>query len=338
MRTLRIYGARDLRMSDEAMPTPGPGEELIRVTAVGLCGSDIHWYSEGGIGSNTVDRPLVLGHEFAAVIADGPRKGTRVAVDPALPCMKCEACLEGNPNVCPSVRFAGHAETDGAMREFMTWPSHAIFPIPDNLSYADGTLLETLGIAMHAVNLGPITPADKVAVLGCGPVGLLTIQMARLAGASRIFATDRIASRLEMAGDMGATDLFMADDASSEADAISNATHDRGMDVVYEAAGDPPAVETAVRACKAGGRVVVVGIPVEDRTSFTASVARRKGLTIMISRRMKHTYPRAIDLASSGKIDLKTLVTNTYKFGDFDKAFQTAVKRTGIKVILDLEN
>jgi L-iditol 2-dehydrogenase len=338
MKSLRIYGARDLRMSDETIPTPGPGEELIQVTAVGLCGSDIHWYSEGGIGSNTIERPLVLGHEFAAVIAAGPRKGTRVAVDPALPCMECESCQEGNPNVCPNVRFAGHAEVDGAMREYMTWPSHAIFPIPDNLSFAGGTLLETLGVAMHAINLGPITPADKVAVLGCGPVGLLTIQMARLAGATRIFATDRIASRLEMAGDMGATDLLLADDASGEAAAISKATAGRGMDVVYEAAGDPAAVETAVRACKAGGRVVLIGIPVEDRTSFTASIARRKGLTIMISRRMKHTYPRAIDLASSGKVDLKSLVTHSFTFGDFDKAFQTAVKRTGIKVILDLQS
>ena len=329
MKTLRLYGVGDLRLSDEPMPTPAQDEALIRVTAVGLCGSDLHWYDEGAIGDARLSKPLVLGHEFAGETADG----ARVAADPAIPCGDCEPCREGNPNLCPALRFAGHGEQDGALCEFMPWVTRCLYPLPDSLTDIDGAMLEPLGVALHAVDLGHLKPGMTVGVLGCGPIGLLIVQLARVAGATIIIVTDKLTHRLDAARAFGATNTIYADD--QEANEISAITNGRGVDAAFEAAGANAAVEAAIAAAKPGARVVLVGIPADDRTAFTASVARRKGLTIKLSRRMKHTYPRAIQLAASGKIDLRSLVTHRFPLAEFRKAFSIAQKREGLKVVIE---
>jgi L-iditol 2-dehydrogenase len=195
-------------------------------------------------------------------------------------------------------------------------------------------MLEPLGVAIHASRLGPLQPGMDVGVYGCGPIGLLMIQLARLAGAGRIFATDILSQRLEIAREMGATEVYMAD--GSERDAILGATRKRGVDVAFEVAGQAEAVETAVVTSKPGGLVVITGIPADDRTTFSAAAARRKGLTIKIVRRMKHTYPRAIQLVSSGKIDVHTLISHVLPFAQYQKAFDLAEKRVGIKVVIEM--
>lgn len=336
MKTLRLHQVHDLRLADVPIPAPKPGETLLKVTAVGICGSDSHWYTEGGIGGTGLTEPLVLGHEFTAVVESGTRRGQRVAVDPAMPCKKCARCLEGNPNLCPQIRFAGTHGVDGALSEYIVWPSINLYPLPDGMSDAEGTLLEPLGVAMHAVDLGQLPFGASVGVYGCGPVGLLVIQLARLSGASRIFATDIKANRLEAARAMGATDVFLADGGSSEATRIWMASQSEGVDVAFETAGDNAAVETAVSTARFGGRVVIVGITADDRTTFTASTARRKGLTIMISRRMKFTYPRSIRLVTEGRIDLKPLITHCYPLAEYDQAFKVAEQRAGLKVVIEL--
>ena len=147
----RLHGAKDLRIGEEPVPEVAAGQSLVRVTAVGVCGSDLHWYEDGGIGDAKVgDRPLVLGHEFAGVIEGGPRHGRRVAVDPNIACEACELCRHGHPNLCPQVEFAGNATCDGALREFLVWPTSLLVPLPDTLSDMDGALLEPLGVAVHA--------------------------------------------------------------------------------------------------------------------------------------------------------------------------------------------
>ncbi len=332
MKALRIHGIHDLRLAEEETPQPAPGEALIRVTAVGICGSDVHWFSEGGIGGAVLTEPLILGHEFSAVVESGALRGKRVTVDPAIPCGKCEFCLEGNPNVCQDIRFAGTAGVDGALREYMTWPEENLFPIPDVISDGESTLLETLGIGIHAVGLGHVRPGATVGIYGCGPVGLVTLQMAKAAGASRIFVTDKLSGRLELARELGATDAFLAD--GSEATPILKATGNRGVDVAFEAAGFNEAVDTAIETAKPAGRAVIIGIPVEDRTSFRASSSRRKGLTIMICRRMKLTYPRAIALVKNGQVDLRSMLSHTFPLKEYQKAFETAERREGMKVVL----
>ncbi len=330
MQVLRLHGARDLRLHTEPEPAPGPGESLLRVTSVGLCGSDLHWWDEAGIGDAQLDQPLSLGHEFAGEVQPG---GQRVAVDPAVPCGACEFCIEGNPNFCDAMRFAGHGLDDGALREYMTWPTRCLFPIPDALSDADGVMLEPLGVAMHAVDLAHLKPGMTVGVFGCGPIGLLVLQVARLAGATRLIATDKLPHRLEAARSLGAS-VFQADAGRESAQVLAE-TGGRGVDAAFEVAGENEAVETSIACARSGARVILVGIPSDDRTSFNASVARRKGLTLKLCRRMKHTYPRAIHLVESGLVDVRSLVSHRFPLQEFERAFAVAQRREGLKVIIE---
>jgi L-iditol 2-dehydrogenase len=334
MKSLRLHSARDLRLHDEPIPTPGPGEVLLRVTAVGICGSDLHWFEEQGIGDARLSSPLVLGHEFAAVVAAGQRKGERVAVDPSVPCGACELCEMGHPNLCPSVRFAGYGHEDGALREYVAWPERVLHPLPDGLSDVEGAALEALGVAIHSVDLAHIRPGMTVGVFGCGPIGLLTLQMARLAGAAELLATDVLPHRLEAARAFGATHAIRAHAGGLERPQVRSASNRRGVDVAIEAAGVNDAVETAIDAVRPGGTVVLTGIPGDDRTSFTASAARRKGLTIKITRRMKHAYPRAIQLVQRGMVDVRSIVTREYPLDDFHQAFSAASRWEGLKTVI----
>jgi L-iditol 2-dehydrogenase len=335
MKSVRLHAARDLCVHDEPVPTPQRGDALLKINAIGVCGSDLHWYCEAGIGDAKLHHPLVLGHEFAAEIANGPRKGERVAVDPALPCGQCEWCQEGHPNLCPHTRFSGHGKDDGALREFMPWPEPALFPIPDSIDDSDAAMLEPLGVAIHTVDLAAMKAGAHVGIFGCGPIGLLTLQVARVMGATRIVATDLLQHRLDLATELGATEAFVSSGQNhDESKAILSATNKRGLDVVFECAGDQHAVDAAFDAVKIGGKVILCGIPSEDHTSFIASVARRKGLTIKMVRRMKHVYPRAIDLVVRGRVDVRTLVTHHLPLEDSANAFRIAERREGVKVMI----
>jgi L-iditol 2-dehydrogenase len=308
----------------------------VRVEAVGVCGSDLHWFAEAGIGDARITRPLVLGHEFAGLVdhPGSPLHGRRVAVDPAVPCGQCEFCQEGNPNFCLNLRFAGHGVEDGGLRQVLAWPERCLFPLPEGFSGADGAMLEPLGVALHAIDLGKLRPGVAVAVLGCGPIGLLIVQLARLAGAARLLATDRLPHRLEAARACGATETLLVSD-DQPIDLVWKATGGQGVNVAFEAAGENAAVEMAVEAARPGGRVVLVGIPSDDWTGFTASTARRKGLTIKLTRRMKLTYPRAIQLAERGLVDVRSLVTHRFPLAQAGAAFATAQRREGLKVIIE---
>ena len=334
MKVLRLYDANDLRLEEKQKPYPTESEVLLKIASVGICGSDIHYFHEGGTGSLQLDQPLILGHEFSAWVESGFQKGQLVTVDPALPCGTCEFCREGNPNFCEKLEFAGAEETDGALQEFVCWPASSIYPLPEQFSPQAGALLEPLGIAIHALHLGKVFPGMDVGVFGAGTVGLLTIQMAKLAGAARIFATDLLPHRLDAALACGATDVLPAD--GNEAEKILKLTGGRGLDVTFEAAGDDgSAVETAVIASKRGGTAVLIGIPSEDTTCFTASAARRRGLTIKLSRRMKNTYPTAIRLVANGMVDLQPIITHQFTLDNYELAFKTAAQREGVKVFID---
>ncbi len=331
MRVARLHGAGDLRVTDEPAPEVPVGHSLVRVTAVGLCGSDLHWYGEAGIGDARLRQPLVIGHELAGVVESGPLAGARVAVDPAIPCGSCERCREGNPNLCPHIRFCGHGDTDGALREFLAWPSRLLHPLPDGLTDADGAMLEPLGVAIHAVDLGHLRVGTSVAVIGCGPIGLLLLQVARVAGAATVIAVDPLPHRREAARRLGA-DVVVAPDGAT--DAVWQAGDRYGVHVAFEVAGNDDAVALAVAAARPGGRVVLAGIPDDDHTGFCASQARRKGLTILLSRRMKDVYPRAMRLARSGRVDVRSVVTATYPLEKAGVAFPAAAARTGLKVVI----
>jgi L-iditol 2-dehydrogenase len=339
MKSVRLHGTGDLQIHDEEVPAAGEGERLIRVKSVGVCGSDLHWFSEGSIGDAKLEHPLVLGHEFAGVTADGQR----VAIDPAIPCGYCEFCGHGHPNLCENLIFAGHGRHDGALREWLAWSEKSLFPIPDSISDDDGAMLEPLGIAIHAVDLGKLKAGMTVGVFGCGPIGLLILQMAKLSGAANIIATDKFAHRVEAAKALGASQAFLVDEnprlrepALSTVEMIEAATGGRGVDVAFEAAGTQDAVDAAFDAVSTGGKVILAGIPDDDKTSFTASLARRKGLTIKLVRRMKHTYPRAIELVSKGLVDVRSIVTHRFPPEQAAEAFRVAERREGLKIIIEM--
>jgi L-iditol 2-dehydrogenase len=320
---VRLCGTRDIRVTDEIAPEVGAGEALVRVTAVGICGSDLHWWTEGSIGDARLARPLVLGHEAAGVIADGPRRGERVAIDPAIPCESCRACRDGYRNLCYRIRFAGHGETDGMLRELMPWPAGLLHPLPDGVSDAAGALLEPLGVALHALDLGHVPFGGVVAVVGCGPIGLLLVQLLH-AAAARVLAVEPMPHRRQAASEFGAREV---------ADAAA-ALSGYGADVAFEMAGNDAAVRAAMESVRPGGRVVLGGIPDGDTTTFPASLARRKGLTIAMVRRMNEVYPRAIDLASRGAVRLDPLVSARFALADAAGAFMAAHRREGLKVIV----
>jgi L-iditol 2-dehydrogenase len=339
MKSVRLHGTGDLRIHDEEVPAAGVGEKLIRVKSVGVCGSDLHWFSEGSIGDAKLEHPLVLGHEFAGVTADGQR----VAIDPAIPCGHCEFCGHGHPNLCANLIFAGHGRHDGALREWMAWSEKSLFPIPDSISDEDGAMLEPLGVAIHAVDLGKLKAGVTVGVFGCGPIGLLILQVAKLSGAATIIATDKFAHRVEAAKALGASKAFLVDEnprlrepALSIVETIQAATQGRGVDVAFEAAGTQDAVDSAFASVVPGGKVVLAGIPDDDKTSFTASLARRKGLTIKLVRRMKHTYPRAIELVSKGLVNVRSIVTHRFPLEQAAEAFRVAERREGLKIMIEV--
>jgi L-iditol 2-dehydrogenase len=331
MKVVRLHAHGELRLHNEPEPVPAAGEVSLRVNAVGVCGSDLHWFTDGGIGDAHLENPLILGHEFAATTENGER----VAVDPAIPCGQCEFCKRGHPNLCENIIFAGHGETDGALREYASYPPRCLFPLPDSLSFADGAMLEPLGVAIHAIDLGKLRAGMSVGVFGCGPIGLLIVQMARLSGASNIIATDLFPHRVEAAKSFGADRAILAE-ASYELEEIRAATEGRGVDVAFEAAGEQEAVDTSVAAVVPGGKVILAGIPSDDHTSFRASTARRKGLTIKLVRRMKHTYPRAINLVSKGLVNVRSLVTHRFPLEKTAEAFTVAQRREGLKIIIEV--
>ncbi len=345
MLVARLHGKGDLRLADEPVPEPGRGHGLVRVTAVGICGSDLHWWDEAGIGDAAITDPLVLGHEAAGVIQDGPRQGERVAIDPAIWCGTCRPCRDGYRNLCTRIRFAGHGSQDGAMREYLTWPEHLLHRLPDSLTDADGAMLEPLGVALHALDLGHVRLGATVTVAGCGPIGLLLIQALRAAGARSVTAFDPLAHRRAAALRFGAaaaldpadirTDGDLRDAAGRGAAAADGADVADVADVAFEVAGTNEAVRLAMRCARPGGRVVLGGIPARDETSFPASLARRKGLTIAMVRRMNDTYPRAISLATSDLIALTPLVTDIFSLAAAADALASATARGGLKVIVE---
>ncbi len=333
MMTLRLHDKRDLRLHDEPAPRPAEDELLLDVTAVGLCGSDLHWFTGAGIGDAVLTRPLVLGHEFVGTVAAGERAGERVALEPAIACGRCAPCRRGDENLCVSCRFAGHS-TDGALRTAMTWPARLAFPVPADVTDAEAALLEPLGVALHALDVGHVTPGAAVGVFGCGPLGLLIVQLLRNAGALSIVATDPFAHRVEAAEAFGATVAVQTRRAGMEI--LPRSFAETGLDVAFEVAGDDDAVATALNTLRPGGRLVLVGIPEDDRTSFTASVARRKGLTISLCRRMKPSdLPRAIRVAEENRVELASLVSARFALSQWQDAFEMLSQRRALKVVIE---
>jgi L-iditol 2-dehydrogenase len=319
-----------MEVADVAPPQEiGPTDALIRVKAIGICGSDLHYYRGEPAGNAALAYPFIMGHEFAGVVeaigaqVTNVRVGDRVAVDPAMPCGHCEFCLEGNPNFCTTMRFSGSPGVAGAMQDLVVQPARTAFKMPDSMTFAQGAVLEPLGVALHSMNLGKVHLADTVAVIGSGPIGLMIASLAKLSGAQDVFLTDIVEHRVRKAERMGVSLAINA--AKQDAvKAILQATNGRGVDVAFEVAGAVETSEQAAEVSKAGGTVVVTGICGEDRMDFKAGVTRRKGITIKVCRRMKHVYGRTIPLVHRHMVNIDQFVTHTFPLEQGDEAFRVA--------------
>ena len=336
-RAALLHGPRDIRVEDVPDEEPGEGELLLEVTAVGICGSDLHTYLNGEIGGVAAEKPLVLGHEAAGcVVALGAgterffHVGQPVAIDPGLPCGVCERCLGGDPNLCIRLQFIGLYPRNGALRDRMVHPASACVPLPNAIDPVAGALLEPLGVALHAVNLAKIMVNDDVLVTGCGGIGLLIVQLVRLTGAKRVFVSDEHDWRLALARSYG-VDFAVNAARDDVVRVVREQTSGRGVDVAIESAWVKTTANQCVEAVRNGGRVIVVGIPAEDSITFRASTARRKGLSIKLSRRMKHSYPPSISLVSRGAVDLSSLATHRFSLDQTKDALEaSATYREGV--------
>ena len=331
MKAAKLFAPGDIRIVEMERPSPGSGEVIVQVKEVGICASDVHYFRDGRIGDAVVTEPLILGHEFAGVIAEvGPgvtnvKVGDRVAVEPAIPCNECYLCAAGDFNLCRNIKFCGTPPYDGALREYLAWPAELVVPMPDSVSMGEAAMLEPLAIGVYAVDLSEPIQGRSIGVLGVGAVGLSILEAAKAAGCGMAIATDLFPTRLEIAKKLGADKTFIADE--NVVQAVKDVTDDKGLDIVFEAAGENEAVMQATEMVRPNGLVVVGGIPREDFMTVTASTIRRKGLTIKMIRRSNQTLHRSVELLKSGKADLAPFISHRFPLEKVTEAFELARDR-----------
>lgn len=329
IKACQIASAETVQLADVPPPdAPGPGEALLGVEAVSICGSDLHIYKTGLSGGEPLAEPMIPGHEVSAVVVGGDTEipiGSRVAVDPAIPCMQCEFCGRGDHNLCPNHTFLGLPGWPGAMRERIVHPAHLIVPVPESMPVSTVPLLEPLAVAVHVADLAHAKAGQTVAVFGLGAIGLMVTRLMRLMDC-RVVACDPIAERAAMAKQFGAEHAL--DVAGEHAiDEITRWSADRGVDIAIEVAGPNPAVRAATEVAAPGARVLIVGIQPNDEIAFRAATARRKGLTIVMARRSRNTLHRAIELYRAGQVEIDSLATHEFPLAQAANAFAMAASR-----------
>lgn len=329
MRANVLTGKRSMEMQERPVPTPGPGEVLIKVRTVGVCGSDVHYYTDGRIGDMIVDGPLVLGHEVSGVIAavgpgvDEGRVGERVAIEPQRPCRVCRACTTGHLNLCPEMKFYATPPIDGAFAEYVTAPAEFAFAVPDTLSDAAAALLEPLSVGLWACRKAGIGPGDRVLITGAGPIGALAAVAARSYGAAEVIVTDPVASRRERIAAFGAT-------ATHDPAAADFAPETLAVDAFIECSGATPAMLAGLRALRRGGTAVMVGMGADEMTLPVQLIARNELVLTGIFRYVD-TWPTAIAIAGQPDVDLDALVTAEFALEDAESALNADADPLGMK-------
>jgi L-iditol 2-dehydrogenase len=312
-----------------APANPGDGEVLVRVERVAICGSDLHIYETGRSGGETLTEPMIPGHEVCAVVEHGHTSippGTRVAIEPSIPCMQCEFCLRGDHNLCPNHTFLGLPGWPGAMREQMVHPAHLIAAVPESIPASVVPLLEPLSVAVHTADLTHAHAEQTVAVFGLGAIGLMVLQLMQHMGC-RVIGCDPVAERAALARRFGPERVFTAP-AEAVVDEVLAWTAGRGVDLAIEVAGPNDAVRAATEVAAPGARVLIVGIQPDDQIAFRAATARRKGLTIVMVRRARNTLRRAIDLIRTGQIEVEAMATHEFPLDRAGEAFAQAAAYT----------
>ncbi|MFH1707777.1 MAG: alcohol dehydrogenase catalytic domain-containing protein [Planctomycetota bacterium] len=327
MKAIFLTALNTLELRDIPAPTPGPGEVLVHVGAVGICGSDVHYYRHGKIGIEKAVYPQALGHEPSGTIeavgtgVDAARVDERVAIEPGIGCGECEFCRSARENLCPKVIFLGSPGRQGAYREFVVMPGKNCVPVPKTMTMAAAAMLEPFAVGVEAASIANIRPGFTACVLGCGSIGLSTMAAAAASGVTEIFGVDPLEFRRTAAQKhFGAGEVFGGPNDKVAA-WLMDETNGRGVDVVFEASGDHAAFTIMPDLAVRGGMAVIIGIPTADSYSFSPHIARRKGLTITNCRRSNRKLETAIKLAETGRVDLDKLVTHRFSLEDTAKGF-----------------
>ncbi|WP_197378653.1 NAD(P)-dependent alcohol dehydrogenase [Mycolicibacterium mengxianglii] len=332
MRASVMTGVRSLEIEERPIPSPGPREVLVEVAAVGVCGSDVHYYRHGRIGDFVVEDPMVLGHELSGRIAavgegvDPGRIGQRVAVEPQHPCRRCKQCKAGRYNLCPEMKFYATPPVDGAFCRYVTIDDDMAHPVPDSMSDDAAALLEPLSVAITTMRKAGIAPGSSILIAGAGPIGVLCAQAARAFGASRIVVTDLVASRREKVLEFGATEVL--DAGAVDVSAIEP------VDAFVDATGVPAAVVSGIKAVGPAGRVVLVGMGADEYALPVSHIANLE-ITLTGVFRYTDTWPAAIHLVQSGAVDLDAMVTGRYDLEHVGEALDSDTDPASLKSIVN---
>lgn len=330
MRASELLAQDSLTVGDRAVPAPAADEVLIRVASVGVCGSDTHYFTHGRIGPFVVEQPLVLGHEASGVVVavgqgvDAARIGSRVSIEPQRACRVCEQCKRGAYNLCPQMQFFATPPVDGAFAEYVTIQSDYAHDVPDVVSAHAAALMEPLSVGVWACQKAGVTAGSRVLIAGAGPIGLVTVQVARAFGATEIIVTDISEERLAVAAQHGATRALPADEAVEE----------MSVDAFIDASGAAPAIRAGIPAVKPGGRVVLVGLGADELT-LPVNLLQNRELWLTGVFRYANTWPTAIDLVATGRVDLDSLVTHTFGLDDVENALMAGRIPGALKAIVE---
>jgi len=327
MKTMALTGIRKFEIREIPNPQPQSDKDvLLKIAEVGVCGSDVHYYRDGRIGDQIVKFPYIVGHECSAIVESTGEKvsrvkpGDRVAVDPAIACLQCDQCLNQKFNRCRNQRFLGCPDQmEGCLCEYIVMPEQNCFRIGESLSFSQAALVEPLSIGIYAVTLLRNPSAQAIGILGTGPIGLSVLLASKHAGIATIYATDKIADRIQIAKQNGATWA-----GHPELDNLTERVEPNSLDAVFECCGDQDALDQAIELLKPGGELLIVGIPETDRVSFDVHKLRRKEISIQNVRRQNHCTQTAIDLIEKRKINIDFMATHHFDLATTDEAFEMA--------------
>ncbi|MCD6201254.1 MAG: alcohol dehydrogenase catalytic domain-containing protein [Bacteroidales bacterium] len=328
MRSFQLTGLRQMEMKEVPEPEMrSPHDVLICMKAVGVCGSDIHYYLTGHIGNQVVNYPFTVGHEGAGLVeAVGPqvtrvKPGDKVAIDPAMPCGVCDQCRAGRSHTCRNMKFLGTpGQAAGCLSEYVVMPESSLFPLKPDSSYEGGAFSEPLSIGVYAVRLSKGVKGKRIAILGSGPIGMSVLLSSLAYGAETVYMTDKIDERLALAEKSGAAWTGNPDRENVVQEILQQ--EPVGMDLVFECCGQQEAVNQAVQLLKPGGKMMIIGIPEFDEWHFPVDDFRHKEIAVQNVRRQLNSVQEALDLIESGRVNIAPLITHRYSFEETREAYE----------------
>ncbi len=327
MKSMMLTGIREMEMKQ--VPDPALINEtdvLIKLKVLAVCGSDVHYYVSGKIGSQVVEYPFPVGHECAGIVekvgssVSRVKPGDRIAIEPAMPCFECDQCNSGRPHTCRNLNFLGcPGQADGSLSEFIVMPESSCFPISDHMSYDQAAISEPLAIGLYAVNRSMPIEGANIGILGFGPIGMSVQLPAMAKGAGKVFVTDKIDERLQIARESGAKYAGNVDKADVVQEILD--LEPRGLDIIFECCGQQEAIDQALDLLKPGGKLMLIGIPEFDRWSLLVDTCRHKEISILNVRRQNGAVEEALEMLEKGIVDVSNMPTHRFSFADSKKAF-----------------